>query len=840
MSAYEDSDGLPEGAVATSYALLTDGTCVAIRPATPRDWQSVHDFGDALGPASIYRRFFSMPARPGALLADLACAPTGAGRARSHGALLAVLDGTVIGLADWYRARDPREAEVAFAVSDAFQHRGVATLLAEHLLDVADRVGVRRLTAVTQGENRAMLDVFTALGLPVRTAWDSGTVLLTIDLDLDAAGRVALLDTAARRERIAGEASLRSLLAPGSIAVIGDPDAPGTRRIRAHLRDFPGLLPAARPDGADLPEVGPDLAVLTCPPEAVVEAARRCAASRVKALVVTASGLGESVGAELLDVCHQAGMRLLGPGSLGVANPGGSGAVDGSGAVGTAGSGGAADGEETRPTGFSALIAPTRPRPGPAGVAVQSGGVGLSLLSRLERLGIGVSTFAAVGDKYDVSANDLLMHWEQDPATRFALLHVASFGNPRKFARTARRLARRIPVLAVDPEQSPSEARTALYKQAGITALPSLGVLVCAAALAAHQPAPRGRRVYVIGNARGIIGLAAQACAKAGLDIAGEVDLTPAATAEDLGEAVAQAVRPPDGTGEPADISVLITLAPAVPETPTLDIAIGRMPEGVPVLAVLADQPESVIVQTFGTSGETVTSPRIVPCFNDASNAAAALAAAFAATEARNQPEPDDPLAARLDAAALDTVRSIIEHILKDASRGRALDPTELSALLGALGATVLAQTAVGAGTEAGVGAGAGAAAEAGAEVVAGTGLGGDVVVTAWQDLVFGPLITCAAHGSGGSSRTLLAPASLRDLADLAQAATGRPSPTLVDLLARIAILVDTCPDVASARLEVSTRNDKAAASVVGGEVTVVQAHRVDPYLRRLRRAPVE
>ena len=769
---------LSDTTAAVSYALLTDGTCVGIRPAGPGDRQAVHDFAAALGPDSLYHRFFGAPRDPGTLLADLVCKPDAGVAARpDSGALLAMRDGAVVGVADWYRGTDPREAEVAFAVADALHGRGVATLLAEHLLDEADRAGVHRLTALTQGENRAMLDVFAALGLSARRTWEYGNVALAIDLDLDAAARVALLDAAARRERIADEASLHRLLAPRSIAVIGDPDDPGTRRLRENLRDFPGALFALGPDGAGLPAQGPDLAVIASQPADAVEAAVRCAEAHVSTLIVTATGFGRAEGHDLLDVCHRAGMRLLGPGSLGVAVPGDEG-------------------------GFAALLAPARPEPGPAGVAVQSGGVGLALLSHLGRLGIGVSAFAAVGEKYDVSATDLLMHWEQDPATKFGLLHVDSFGNPRKFARVARRLSRRIPLLAVDPEQSPNQARTALYAQAGVTAVPSLGALICAATLAAHQPAPRGPRVYVIGNTRGMVTLAVQACTKAGLEVVGAVDVTPAADAARLAAAVAQAVPAPvrDADGPAPDISVLIALAPTAPETPALDLAVGRVPDAVPVLAVLVDQPETVSVDGFGSAG------RFVPCFNDAATAAAALAAVLAAAEAQRR--PNDVPAASAEGVDRAAVRRVVEDCLKDAPRGRTLYPSERGALLEA------------------------------SHIATGPQGEGDVTVTAWQDTVFGPLVTCTARGSAASGRTLLVPAFEHGLEELARCAAGRPAPALTRLLARAALLVDVCAEAASVQLR--AKLDAETARVVGSEIVIAPAHRVDPYLRRLRRVPVE
>jgi len=765
-----------------SYALLTDGGCVLIRTATPGDWQAVHDFVDSLGRRSLYRRFFGFPAQPGKLVADAVCTSRPPAGSRAHGALLALLDGEVVGLAEWIRAEDPHEAEIAFTVADRLHGRGVATLLAEHLLDEADREGLHRLTAVTQAENRAMLDVFAMLGVPVRKEYDDGTWNLTADLDLPAVARVALLDVVARRERIADDASLRHLLAPSSIAVLGDPDDPATAALRAHLKSFAGRIWFAGPDGADLPaDAAPELALVTSLPEAAVQAVRECARRAARAVIVTSAGFDESTGRDLLAACRVGGMRLLGPGSLGV--------IDTS-------------GRET----LNASLAPGPIASGPVGVAVQSGGVGLTLLSRLGRLGIGLGSFAAVGDKYDVSANDLLMHWQSDPRIRLGLLHVESFGNPRKFARTARELSRSVPLLAVDPEQAPNQARTALYAQAGIIAVPSPGALVCAAALLAHQPAPRGNRVAVIGNTRGTVSLAVQACIKAGLDVAAVENVTPSSSPGRLRDAVAAAAE-----SEPCD-AVLVALAPTAPFAPAEGLAHGTTGGQVPLAAVLAEQPETVTVRPDASG-------RPIPCYNDAAVAAAALAAAVRAAAVRER--PDDP-AVEPEGVDLGAARRVVEGCLKQTPRGRTLYASERAELLDAFG---IAPT---------------------------RGAGGRewqeaqrLTVIAWQDFVFGPLLTCARDGDPGSGTTLLAPAGARELDTLAgravggQAAQARDLKRLTELLARVAALIDACPQVAALRLDVLL-DDEGAVRIAGTDVQLAPAQRKAPYLRRLRRAPVE
>ena len=765
-----------------SYALLTDGRCVQIRAAQPGDWQAVHDFATALGRSTVYRRFFGYPKYPGKLLADAVCAPTtDAADRRPRGALLALLDDAVVGLAEWIRGKDPHEAEIAFAVADRLQGHGVATLLAEHLLDDAGRAGIHRFTAITQAENRAMLDVFATLGVPVTKDWDHGTWTVNADLQLDAAERVALLDAAARRERIADDASLRHLLAPSSIAVLGDSADASTSAVLRNLRGFAAPVFVGGPDGAGLPEdAKAELAVITSPPALAPQAVRVCGRHGASVAIVTSIGFDDESGRALLDACRHAGVRLVGPGSLGVINT----AVRG---------------------GLNASLAPGPFTAGPVGVAVQSGGVGLAVLRHLGRLGIGIGAFAAVGDKYDVSANDLLMHWESDPDVRLGLLHVESFGNPRKFARTARALSRRIPLLAVDPEQSPSQARTALYAQAGITAVPSVGALICAATLLAHQPAPRGRTVAVLGNTRGMLSLTVQACIKAGLDVGMAHNITPAADARSLNATVAEAA-----TSGACD-AVLVALAPTVPGAQSDGLTHRVKGAEIPIIAVLADQADTVTVLR---GGQGVA----VPSYNDPATAAAALAAAAAATAVRDRPEVPAPELDRVDREA---ARLVIESCLAGTPRGRALYSSERTALLEAFG------------------------------VPPGHAVAGRddrdarrLTVTAWQDFVFGPLLTCARDGDGGPQATLLVPAGMTDLAALARRVNDRPASEhevgrLVDLLARAAAMVDVLPQLASVRLDVRLAQD-GAVRVMGGDVRVTPARRKDPYLRRLRRAPVE
>jgi acyl-CoA synthetase (NDP forming)/RimJ/RimL family protein N-acetyltransferase len=503
-----------------AYALLTDGSTIEIRPASPGDADAVRDMHAAMSPDNMYLRFFSLSPSAAQQEAQRVCREPEPG----HAALLAWRDGELIGVASYEPTGKEGVAEIAFAVSDHMHGRGVATLLLEHLVSLARRRKLTAFTAQTLADNTAMLRVFADAGLPVHRQSADGVVDMTFPLPggetdqrLD-----GYLESVASRESRADVASLRHLLQPASVAVVGTSRRRGTVG-RAILRNivtggFVGNVYAVNPhahsmEGVpcltsvdDLPEAV-DLAVIAVPAAAVPAVAAACGRRGVRSLVVITAGLGPQ-GADLLAICRRYGMRLVGPNCFGIAVP---------------------------RIGLDATFAVRHPLPGSAGLVVQSGGVGVSLLEHLSRLGIGVSSFASVGDKYDVSSNDMLMWWDQDTATRLAMLYVESFGNPRAFARTARRVARRLPVLTVMSGRSaagqraaashtaaaatPLVTQEALFAQAGIIAVPSLGELVEAAAMIASQPLPAGNRVAIVSNAGGAGVLAADACVDNGLQV---------------------------------------------------------------------------------------------------------------------------------------------------------------------------------------------------------------------------------------------------------------------------------------------------------------------------------
>ncbi|GAA2045117.1 bifunctional GNAT family N-acetyltransferase/acetate--CoA ligase family protein [Streptomyces cheonanensis] len=632
------------GDTGTTHALLSDGTTVWLRPPGPGDRDAIARMYAAMSPADLRRRFFAFSRRAGHEAADRMTAPP---RPGYHGILAGSAE-EVVGAAE-YDLVDAAgaTAEIGLAVADGWHHRGIGTLMIEHLVDAARREGVSRLTAEALADNQPVLQVFADLGLPVSRRFEGNEVRCTVRLD---AGDDRYPGAVDERARAAGIASLVPLLRPGCVAVIGAGTRPASVG-RAILRNltgghFTGLAYAVNPHArflehvpsapsvAELPRT-PDLAVLALPAPQIPGAAEACGRAGVRALVVVTSGLDSAQGRALLTACRTHGMRLVGPNCLGIAN----------------------NEEGVR---LQATFAAHAARPGTAGIAVQSGGIGIALLDGLSRLGIGVSTFVSLGNKYDVSSNDLLQWWEEDGRTDLAVLHLESFGNPQVFSRTARRVSRRMPVLTVDAGRTAAgrraaashtaaaatstPTRQALFAQAGIIATRSIAELLEAAALLHSQPAPQGPAVAVLSNAAGAGVLAADACSEAGLTVpefshdlvaalrenlpadavlTNPVDLTPTITEEALARALATL------SGHDSVDAVLVSLVPTAIERSTgedLLRAVTRAGGGTPpkpVLCVLLDQPDHVTLLPSAAGGT-------LPSYADPVPAARALAHATA------------------------------------------------------------------------------------------------------------------------------------------------------------------------------------------------------------------
>ncbi|MFJ3306686.1 GNAT family N-acetyltransferase [Streptomyces sp. NPDC086549] len=676
------------------HALLADGTTVCIRPVLPGDHAQLQGLYEEMSPENLRLRFFAASRRSAAMAADRACAPAHPG----YRALLAEANGQVIGLAEYDTGGEKDDAEISIAVADGLHHRGVGTLLVEHLVSAARAEGVTTFTADALSENRQVLQLFADLGLHTSRRFEGPEVRCVIRLDEDD----TYLSAVEARGRAADVASLQPLLHPGAVAVVGAGRTPGSvgRAVLHHLRTggFTHRLFAVNPAVTSVlgvpsyPSVSalpktPDLVVLAVPAAAVPAVAEECGRAGVRALVVVTAGLDPSQAQALLTACRTYGMRLVGPNCLGISN------TD----------------PELR---LDATFAADHPRPGTAGVAVQSGGVGIALLDGLSRLGIGVSSFVSLGDKYDVSGNDMLQWWESDRRTELALLHLESFGNPRAFSRTARRVTRRIPVLTVDAGRTDAGrkaaashtaaaatrtmTRQALFTQAGITATRSIGELLETAALFHSQPLPDGSRVAIVTNAGGAGVLAADACAEAGLAlppftpamvdellgvlpdgaaIGNPVDATAAVSEEQLMECVDRLTRCP---GIDAVVAVLVPTAVAAATGDDLVRALTAVPGrwARPVIAVRLEQdlPVRLLPTTDGGA---------IPSYAEPQAAARALARAADRAAWLARPAGTVP-----DLGGIETERAgtVVQDHLAAHPDGGWLDPRTCADLLACYG----------------------------------------------------------------------------------------------------------------------------------------------------------
>ncbi len=834
----------PSGETST-YALLADGSTVEIRAAEPKDAEAVREMHAAMSPDNIYLRFFSLSPRAAETEARRVTREPGP----DHAALLAWLGKRLVGVASYETTGEPGVAEIAFAVPDDMHRRGIATLLLEHLVSLARRRGQRAFAAQTLSENAAMLAVFADAGLPVRRRFADGVIELTFPLPgiHDDQTLEAYLASVASREGRADVASLSHLLRPASVAVVGasrEPRSVGRAILRNIVSSgFGGSVHAVNPraqlvDGVrcvasigDLPEAV-DLAVIAVPPAEVPGAAAECGRRGVRCLIVITTGLGAH-GADLLAICRRHGMRLVGPNCSGVIVP---------------------------PIRLNATFAANDPAPGVAGVVVQSGGLGVALLEQLSRLGIGVSSFVSLGDKYDVSSNDLLTWLAQDGVTRLAVLYLESFGNPRKFARTARRVAAQMPVLTVVGGRSaagqraaashaaraatPRLTQEALFGQAGVIVTSSLGELIEASALLACQPLPAGGRVAIVSNAGGIGVLAADACVDNGLQVARVSAATrrrlrrllPTPVA--LSGPVATAATVSDETfracleAVAADDGVDAVLAVAVP-TAIADLRAAVMTASVakPVAVVLVDQAESVRLLAATGQGTAATAVSGRPAYAYPESAARALGHAVryrAWLDRQHGTVPELPGLRTADA------RALIGGFLAREPAGGWLPQDQAADLLSCYRIPLAP--------------GATAPDSAPAHPVASDGI--EVLIGVRQEPVFGPVVVFglggAATGVLGDQAARLTPLTDTDAGELIRGTDatpllsgrggGPPADTgaLADVLLRVSRLADDLPEVAELELNpVIARPDGVSAA--RARVRVSPAESRDPFLRRLR-----
>ncbi|MDQ6938065.1 MAG: GNAT family N-acetyltransferase, partial [Actinomycetota bacterium] len=530
--------------------VVTDGGTVHLRPMTPGDAQAVVAFHAKLSDRSRYLRYFSAyPRIPDKDLHRFTRVDH-----VDRVALVVWLAGEIIGIGRFDRLERGSQAEVAFVIADAHQGRGIGSILLEHLAAAARERGITRFSAEVLAENSRMLGVFVDAGYESRRSLEHNVVHLEFDID-----ETALTESvASEREQSAAAASIRRLLSPRSVAVVGaspDPNKIGNAVLRNLIRaGFAGTVLPVHPSAGQVEGLrayasvldvdGPvDLAVIATPADAVGEVVAECAVKGVHGLVVISGGFGERTDDQagglateraLVTSAREHGMRVVGPNCLGVVN-------------------------NAPSIRLNASLAPLIPPRGRTGFFSQSGALGVAVLGEAVRRDVGLSTFVSAGNRADVSGNDLLQYWEGDPDTDVVLLYLESFGNPRKFARLTRRLARSKPVVAVKAGRSgvvtglqnttvamSEESVAALFEASGVIRVDTLDAMFDVGLLLATQPLPGGDRVAVVGNSAALNVLVTSSCAAEGLQPVRAVDVGVNASAADFGAAAGAAIRATD------------------------------------------------------------------------------------------------------------------------------------------------------------------------------------------------------------------------------------------------------------------------------------------------------
>ena len=686
MDAQADGpDAVPAG-YPTAFetdVVLSDGATVHVRPIRPDDAPRLSAFHERQSPESIYFRYFSP--RPRLTERDLERLTTVDFLDRF--ALVAQRGDDIIGVARYDRWRHRAEAEVAFFVDDAHHGRGLATILLEHLAARAREVGLRAFTASVLPHNRRMIGVFTQAGFETATRFADGVVEVRLDLQPTPEAEAAI----EVRARTAAAEAVRRLLSPRSVAVIGagrDPESLGHRVLRQlQLARFAGPVWPVHPSAHDVASMRAvrsildideevDLAIISVPAASVASVVEECGRKQVYGVVILSSGFaeagpeGEALEAEVLRTARSWGIRIVGPNCLGLINT-----------------------DDAVRLHATFVEVPTRR--GRLSLLSESGMLGAVLVGAAHEAGLGLSSFLALGNRADVSGNDLLQYWEADDTTDVVGMYIESFGNPRNFSRLARRLARVKPVVAVkaghpvDDDPGSDATEDALLRQTGVVRVPTLDALVETARLLIDEPLPAGRRVAVLGNAGGSLAIAADAVRHAGLHMAdlapatiasvdaptmsepvpGVIDLGPHARGHDVERGVAALV------GDPGVDAVVVIYAEGLGAT--IDEAVASISVG------RKGRPEiPVVVCAYGRRPSRGSDVLVYDAIDAAADALGRVAT-YAAWRA--QP-PGEPLV--LEDDRLVAARQLVQEHL-DRGHG-ALGDLDALALLDAAGLSVL------------------------------------------------------------------------------------------------------------------------------------------------------
>jgi acetyl coenzyme A synthetase (ADP forming)-like protein len=682
--------------------VLRDGSTVSVRPATPADERLVQDYFMGLSDESRRLRFWATSVD----ISEAARRTVDVDQA-NHITLIAIAgdEGVMVGGAQYVREDGAARAEVSLSVTDRLQGQGLGSTLLGVLAEAAREHGIQVFTASVLPDNHRMIGVFRDSGFLVTIRSKPGAV----EVEFPTLITAETVEQFEERERRSAAAAVRAFLAPEACAVIGasrDPASIGGRLFRNLVtQPFSGVVYPVNPKASHVQGVvaypsvlevpGPvDVAFIAVPADRVLDAARECGRKGVRGLVVISAGFGEAgpdgvrLQDELVQVCRSHGMRLIGPNCMGVANTDPAYALNGT---------------------FTTAWPPE----GRVAFMSQSGALGLAVMNQAEAMGMGLSTFVSVGNKADVSANDLLCYWDDDERTDVVLLYLESFGNPRRFGKLSRRITRRKPIIAVKSGRSAAGARAtsshtgalvaandstadAVFRQHGVIRTDTLEEMFDVATLLANQPVPTGTNVAIVTNAGGLGIQCADMCEARGLHVpelqpatvdtlrgflrsdasfANPVDMIASASDEDYRRAIATVAADPE-----IHALIVIYIPPLEQDAPPIAAAmvdaIRALDRSIPVL--------TCFMSSHGIPEALRSSDVRIPSFAYPEQAAIALAHAvdYGVRRARPEGSYDPPIGIREDEASALLARAL--------ERGNEvwLTPDEVGELLDCYGIT--------------------------------------------------------------------------------------------------------------------------------------------------------
>ena len=662
--------------------LLRDGRAAHLRPIMADDAELLVEFYEKVSAESKYMRFFAPMPR----LSERDVRRFTQVDHHDRVAFVLTVANKMIAVGRFDKI-DDEQAEVAFLVQDEHQGRGIAQLLLEHLAQAGRERDVGKFVAEVLPENQRMIQIFREAGYHVAGGFEDGVMRFEFPIN----STDTSMGVMQAREHRAEAASIERFFNARSVAIIGASrrqDTIGQTLVRnLVLGDYSGRVYVVNPAAeavagmpayasvADIPDKV-EVAIVAVPADSVQDVVLDCAAKGVHGLIVISSGFAET-GDEgrlrqrkLVGLARSYGLRLIGPNCLGVINTSGE-------------------------VSLNASLSPIMPPRGRAGFFCQSGALGVAILEKVDRRGLGLSTFVSAGNRADVSGNDLLQYWEEDVNTEVVLLYLESIGNPRKFSRIARRVSRRKPIIAVKSGRStqgvpmghavrsivaPQAAVDAMFRQAGVIQVDTLDEMFDVAQLVAHQPLPRGPRVAVVGNSDALGLLAADAAAAVGLQVRAPVALGSDASAEDFEDALDSAIDNPE-----VDSVVAVFIPPL--NTSGEEVA--------NVLAAVGEQSDKPLVSTFlATEGvpELLRVPDVagstagrgsVPSYPAPEAAVRALARVVEYAAWLAKPDGDPVLDEEVDEGR---AKRRVNEILMESHEGRELTFEELRDVLAAYG----------------------------------------------------------------------------------------------------------------------------------------------------------